>query len=75
MLSRLEELDRLDAFARSPEEVLWPTGVSSRQDPRAWSPAPGGTDRPREPWFERRRRWAAVTAIAILVTVLFGSSR
>lgn len=75
MLRRLEELDRLDAFARSPEEVLWPTGVSSRHDPRAWAPVPGGTDRPRERWFERRRGWAAVTAMAILVTVLFGSSR
>ena len=57
------------------EEVAWPTGVSSRQDPRAWTPAPGGTDRHREPWFERRRAWAAVTIVAILVTVLLGSSR
>ena len=40
MMRRLEELDRLDQLA-GPDEVLWPGGLSSRHDPRAWTPPEG----------------------------------
>ena len=52
MLRRLEELDRLDLMAATPEEVLWPGGRSSRHDPRAWTPG-RHRDVSSSHWWER----------------------
>lgn len=75
MMRRLEELDRLDAHARSAEEVLWPSGTSSRQDPRAWTPSTPRRHRSRRPWWEGRAGLALVVAAGIVATVVIGPSR
>ena len=53
MLRRLEELDRLDLMASTPEEVLWPGGRSSRNDPRAWEPGRHRAASSSSHWWER----------------------
>lgn len=73
MLRKLEELDRLDALTRSSEEVLWPSGLSSRADPRAWAPRHG---RPRTAarWWERYPR-AGIVVCALVVLGLVSAQR
>lgn len=63
MLRRLEELDRLDRLAATPEEVLWPAGRSSRNDPRAWR-------RQRADGSSSARWWERHPALGFLVVAL-----
>lgn len=70
MMRRLEELDRLDAMTRTPEEVLWPGGRSSRHDPRAWTPPRSKYREPGHSWWERHRAMSAVVVVGVLAAVV-----